>query len=203
MELRHLEPFYLNLLDVSNILITPILIDGTHYCLQTSGLTVPILAGNMPSSIGAKVGSVSGSGLPTLTGDNVFNVYQSNPGPGADNAFRDVQRTGSIKFGVHQCAESVAIQVVGRADVYDSSNTFDNLTITIDGTQAAYFSSIRDSSVPNSAPFDQVKTYNQTVTKTFSTDIPCGHIVIISGASGTFANNNVGYDVKITVTLPT
>lgn len=185
---------------MSNILITPIKIDGTNYCLQDSGLTVPILAGNMPSSIGAKVGSVSGSGLPTLTGDNVFNVYQSNPGAGADNAFRDVQRTGSIKFGVHQCAESVAIQVAGRADIYGAG--FDTLDITIDGSQEAFFQSTADQ--PSSTrPASGVNIYSQTVTKTFSTDKPCGHIVIISGASGTFANNNVGYDVKITVTLPT
>tara|TARA_R100000353_G_scaffold55210_2_gene44010 strand:- start:220 stop:771 length:552 start_codon:yes stop_codon:yes gene_type:complete len=183
---------------VSNILITPIKIDGTHYCLQTSGFTVPILGGmasttpKMPSSV---------------TGRNTFNVYQAlgNTDPTAPaNEFRDAPaKTGSIKFGVHPCAESIAIQVVGRADVYDSSNTFDNLTITIDGVQEAYFSSIRDTSVPDSAPFDQVTSYNQTVTKTFSTDVPCGHIVNISGASGTFANNNVGYDVRISVTLPT
>jgi hypothetical protein len=179
---------------VSNILITPIKIDGTHYCLQASGLTVPILSG---------MASTTPLMPSTVSGRNSFNIYQSNPGPGSNQRYEDIERTGGIKFGVHQCAESVAIQVVGRADVYDSSNTFDNLTITIDGVQEAYFSSIRDASVPNSAPFDQVKSYNQTVTKTFSTDIPCGHIVNISGTSGTFANNNVGYDVKITVTLPT
>ena len=186
---------------MSNILITPIKIDGTHYCLQDDGLTVPILGGNMPSSTTPLVGPVSGSGLPTFTGNNIFNVYQSNPGPGSDNAFRDtIQRTGSIKFGVHPCAESIAIQVAGRADIYGSG--FDTLDITIDGTQEAFFQSTADQ--PSSTrPASGVNIYNQTVTKTFSTDIPCGHIVTISGASGTFANNNVGYDVKITVTLPT
>tara|TARA_R110000796_G_scaffold118412_1_gene232103 strand:- start:28 stop:270 length:243 start_codon:yes stop_codon:yes gene_type:complete len=72
--------------------------------------------------------------------------------------------------------------------------------ITIDGTQEAFFQSVGGGSGP---PFSGVTSYNQTVSKTFSTDIPCGHIVNISGTSGTFANNNVGYDVKITVTLPT
>ncbi len=185
---------------MSNILITPIKIDGTHYCLQTSGLTVPILGGNMPSSTGALVGPVAGSGLPTLTGRNVFNVYQSNPGPGSDGAFTDSQRTGSIKFGVHPCAESISIQVAGRADIYGSG--FDTLDITIDGVQEAFFQSTSDE--PSSTrPASGVNIYNQTVTKTFSTDVPCGHIVNISGASGTFANNNVGYDVRISVTLPT
>tara|TARA_R110001632_G_scaffold197005_2_gene319169 strand:- start:1436 stop:2047 length:612 start_codon:yes stop_codon:yes gene_type:complete len=203
MEVQQLELFYLNLLlDVSNILITPIKIDGTHYCLQDDGLTVPILSGSpVLASTTPKVGPTAGG--PTLTGDNIFNVYQAlgntNPSFPA-NQFRDnPARSGGIKFGVHQCAESIDIRVVGRADVYGAG--FDTLTITIDGVQEAFFQSIDDGS--SGPPFDQVTSYDQTVSKTFSTDIPCGHIVDISGVSGTFANNNVGYDVKITVTLPT
>ena len=181
---------------MSNILITPIKIDGTHYCLQTSGLTVPIRSND--ATIGAKVGPVSGSGLPTLTGDNVFNIYQAQ---GSAPNFDTDRTEGQIKFGVHQCAESVAIQVAGRADTYGTG--FDTLDINIDGVSIKDFES--DNSTPDPpavAPFSNTKTFDETVTKTFSTDKPCGHIVIISGASGTFANNNVGYDVKITVTLP-
>tara|TARA_E500000318_G_C3559682_1_gene212828 strand:+ start:1576 stop:2151 length:576 start_codon:yes stop_codon:yes gene_type:complete len=191
---------------VSNILITPIKIDGTHYCLQTSGLTVPILGGSpsgQSASTTPKVGPESGSGLPTLTGDNVFNVYQAlgTTGSGPANQFRDSPAiTGSIKFGVHPCAEKIDIQVAGRADTYGTG--FDTLDITIDGVSIKDFESNADDA-PGSAPFSNTVKYDETVTHTFSTDIPCGHIVNISGASGTFANNNVGYDVKITVTLPT
>ena len=89
---------------------------------------------------------------------------------------------------------------MGRADKYGSG--FDTLRITIDGTQEAFFQSTSD--LPSSnRPADQVNSYSQTVTKNFTTHPPCGHIVNISGASGTFANNNVGYDVKVTVTLNT
>ncbi len=178
---------------MSNILITPIKIDGTHYCLQNDGLTVPITSGM--ASTTPKMPS-------TVSGDNVFNIYQAlgNTDPSYPaNQFRDSPaKTGGIKFGVHQCAESIDIQVVGRADIYGPG--FDTLTITIDGTQEAFFQSVGGGSGP---PFSGVTSYNQTVSKTFSTDIPCGHIVNISGTSGTFANNDVGYDVKITVTLPT
>ena len=179
---------------MSNILITPIKIDGTHYCLQTSGLTVPIRSGM--ASTTPKMPS-------TVSGDNSFNIYQAlgTTGSGPANQFRDNPAlTGGIKFGVHQCAESVAIAVVGRADTYGAG--FDTLDINIDGVSIKDFAS-NASDAPGSAPFSNTVSYNETVNHTFSTDKPCGHIVIISGTSGTFANNNVGYDVKITVTLPT
>jgi hypothetical protein len=192
----------------SIILLGPIEVDSATgpQCVNDDepykNFTDPILGGNMPSSTNPLVGPVSGSGLPTLTGDNVFNVYQSNPGPGSNNRFEDSQRTGSIKFGVTPCAEKIDIQVVGRADIYGSG--FDTLTITIDGTQVAFFESITtDPPTPFTPPLDQVTTYNQTVTHNFTEPKVCGHIVEISGASGTVANNNVGYDVKITVTLRT
>ena len=184
---------------MSNILITPILIDGTHYCLQDDGLTVPILGGM--ASTTPKV--VVTAGGPRFSGDNVFNIYQSNPGPGDNERYEDdVVRTGSIKFGVHQCAESINIRVYGRADTYDTG--FDTLDITIDGVSIKNFESDASTPIPPAAaPFSNTKTFNETVIHTFATDIPCGHIVDISGASGTVYNNNVGYDVKITVNLPT
>ena len=195
----------------SIILLGPIEVDSATgpQCVNDDepykNFTDPILGGNMPSSTTAKIGPVSGSGVPTLTGDNVFNVYQAlgNTGSGAANRFTDnPAKTGSIKFGVTPCAEKIDIQVVGRADIYGSG--YDTLTITIDGTQVAFFESITtDPPTPFTPPLDQVTTYNQTVTHNFTEPKVCGHIVEISGASGTVANNNVGYDVKVTVTLRT
>ena len=181
---------------MSIVFVHPIEVNsGVFRCVNDSNpyqnFTTPIFSGM--ASTTPKMPS-------TVSGDNVFNIYQSNPGPGSDNAFSDSQRTGGIKFGVTPCAEKIDIQVVGRADKYGSG--FDTLTITIDGTQEAFFQSTSD--LPSSnRPADQVNSYNQTVTKNFTTHPPCGHIVNISGVSGTFANNNVGYDVKVTVTLNT
>tara|TARA_R110001592_G_scaffold109927_3_gene305950 strand:- start:3448 stop:4017 length:570 start_codon:yes stop_codon:yes gene_type:complete len=186
-----------------NILVTPIKIDGTYYCLQDSGLTVPILSGNMPSSTTPKVGPYPGSGLPTLTGNNVFNVYQAlgNTDPSYPSyQFRDDPRlTGGIKFGVHPCAEKIDIEVCGRADTYGAG--FDTLDITIDDVSIKDFASDDSTRFGGYPRFFSTKTFNETVTKNFTTHRPCGHIVNISGESGSFANNNVGYDVKITVTL--
>jgi len=182
---------------VSNILVTPIKIDGTHYCLQDDGLTVPILGGDMPSSTTPKIAATAG--VPSFTGNNIFNVYQAI---GTAPNYSTARITGSIKFGVHPCAEKIDIEVYGRADTYDAG--FDTLDISIDGVSIKDFES--DGSTPRPpavAPFSNTKTFDETVTHTFTTDIPCGHIVNISGRSGSIYNNNVGYDVKITVTLPT
>ena len=193
---------------MSIVLIHPIEVaSGDYRCVNDDepykNFTDPIFSGDATTT--PKVASSAGD--PSFTGDNVFNIYQAlgNTHPTAPaNEFRDQPaKTGGIKFGVTPCAEKIEIDVYGRADVYDTQNRFDNLTITIDGSQIAYFSSIRDTSVPNSAPFDGVTTYDTTVTHNFTTHPPCGHIVDISGFSGTFANNNVGYDVKVTVTLNT
>lgn len=191
---------------MSIILLKPILVQsGTDpKCVNDDepykNFTDPILGGGMPASTSPKVGPHPNSGLPTLTGNNIFNVYQA---VGTAPNYSTSRISGSIKFGVTPCAEKIDIRVVGRADVYDSQNRFDTLTITIDGSEVAYFSSIRDTSVPNSPPYDGVTTYDTTVTHNFSTPKACGHIVDISGESGSFANNNVGYDVKVTVTLRT
>ena len=189
---------------MSIVLIHPIEVaSGDYRCVNDDepykNFTDPIFSGDATTT--PKVASSAGD--PSFTGDNVFNIYQSNPGPGSNQRYEDSRRSGGIKFEVTPCAEKIEIDVYGRADVYDTQNRFDNLTITIDGSQIAYFSSIRDTSVPNSAPFDGVTTYDTTVTHNFTTHPPCGHIVDISGFSGTFANNNVGYDVKVTVTLNT
>lgn len=192
---------------MSIVLIHPIEVaSGDYRCVNDDepykNFTDPIFSGM--ASTTPLVGPHASSGLPTLTGDNVFNIYQAlgNTHPTAPaNEFRDQPaKTGGIKFGVTPCAEKIDIQVVGRADIYGAG--FDTLTITIDGTQKAFFQSI--SSQPSSTrPASGTTSYNTTVTHNFTTHPPCGHIVDISGASGTFANNNVGYDVKVTVTLNT
>ena len=163
---------------MSNILITPIKIDGTHYCLQTSGLTVPILSG--AASTTPKMPS-------TVSGDNVFNLYQDNPlgTPGDDDGYGSTtgRASGGIKFGVHPCAEKIDIQIVGNTG----------------GTEISF-----DEGLQKYVPaLSGISPVSQTLTHTFSTDVPCGHIVNITGQPGGIANNNVGYDVKITVTLPT
>ncbi len=190
---------------MSNILITPIKIDGTHYCLQTSGLTVPILSG--AASTTPKMPS-------TVSGDNVFNLYQDNPlgTPGDDDGYGSTtgRASGGIKFGVHPCAEKIDIQIVGRRDIYNPANTFDTCIINIDSTEVLKVANTGGTEIS----FDEglqkyvpalsgISPVSQTLTHTFSTDVPCGHIVNITGQPGGIANNNVGYDVKITVTLPT
>ena len=185
------------------ILLKPILVEsGTDpKCVNDDepykNFTDPILGGSMPSSTTPLVGPYAGSGLPTLTGDNVFNVYQA---VGVAPNYSTPRIGGQIKFGVTPCAEKIDIRVVGRADIYDSSGSFDTLEITIDGTQVARFATVGGGSGP---PFDGTTTYDTTVTHNFTEPKACGHIVDISGLSGNFANNNVGYDVKITVTLRT
>ena len=191
---------------MSIILLKPILVEaGTDpECVNDSepykNFTDPILSGSpsgQSASTTPKVGP-SGGG-PTLTGDNVFNVYQAI---GTGSSFSSPRISGSIKFGVTPCAEKIDIEVVGQADIYGSG--YDTLDITIDGTQVAFFQSITTNPpTPFTPPLNQVTQYNQTVTHNFSEPKVCGHIVEISGKSGSVANNNVGYDVKITVTLRT
>ncbi len=194
---------------MSIVFIHPIEVNsGVFRCVNDSNpyqnFTTPIFSGSpegQTASTTPKVGPVPGSGLPTLTGDNVFNIYQAlgtTGGPPA-NEFKDSPKiTGGIKFGVTPCAEKIDIHVVGRADIYGAG--FDTLSIVIDGSTIASFASIGGGSGP---PFGGTTTYNQTVTHNFTTHPPCGHIVEISGESGTIYNNNVGYDVKVTVTLNT
>lgn len=188
---------------MSNILITPIKIDGTHYCLQNDGLTVPITSGM--ASTTPKMPS-------TVSGDNVFNIYQANPtgDPGSNDGYPSSRNTGQIKFGVHPCAEKIDIQVVGRRDIYNPGNLFDTCIINIDNVQVKKYANTGGTNTPfNSStgkyvpPLSGIDSVNETFTHTFSSDIPCGHIVNINGIAGSLANNNVGYDVKITVTLPT
>ena len=194
---------------MSNILITQIKIDGTNYCLQDSGFTVPILSG--ASTTGAKMPTV---GRP-LSGDNIFNLYQDNPTgiPGSDDGYGTTTGSapGGIKFGVHPCANEIQIKVVGKRDIYESTTPFDTCAITIDSVQVFFrqntgansinFNSSTSKYVPALSGTDSFTT---TFTHTFSTDVPCGHIVNITGQPGAIANNNVGYDIQIlSVTVPT
>ena len=149
--------------------------------------TDPILGGTMPSSDTARFG---------LTGDDVYNVYRAD---GTGFLYESAQVSGSLKFGVTPCAEKIDIAVKGAADIY--GNNFDTLTVVVDGTTIGSFAS--SGSTSNGPPFDQVQTFNTTLTHNFTTPNVCGHIVEISGQSGTKFNNGVGYDVGITVTLRT
>ena len=182
----------------SIILLGPIEVeDGTDpKCVNDDepykNFTDPILGGNMPFSVGGRMPNAP-------TGDNVFNVYQAE---GSEPTYSTSRMSGSIKFGVTPCAEKIDIQVVGRADTYGAG--FDTLNITIDGVLIKNFQS--DGSTPRppaTTPFSNTKDFNETVTHNFTTPEVCGHIVDISGRSGSIYNNNVGYDVKITVTLRT
>jgi hypothetical protein len=191
---------------MSIILLKPILVeDGSDpKCVNDSepykNFTTPILSGM--ASTTPKIADTAGD--PPFTGNNIFNVYQAlgttDASAPADEYRDDPAKTGSIKFGVTPCAEKIEIEVYGRADIYGAG--FDTLTITIDGTQAAFFESTAEKPF-YTRPASGADTTDETVTHTFAQPNPCGHIVEISGTSGTFANNNVGYDVKITVTLRT
>ena len=192
---------------MSIILLKPILVEsGTDpKCVNDEepykNFTDPIFSGM--ASTTPKVANTAGD--PSFTGNNIFNVYQAlgTTGGAPANEFKDNPRlTGGIKFGVTPCAEKIEIEVYGRADTYGTG--FDTLTITIDDTQVATFES--DNSTPRppaTAPFSNTKTFDETVTHNFTETKACGHIVDISGRSGTIYNNNVGYDVKVTVTLRT
>jgi len=184
------------------ILLGPIEVDsGDLRCVNDEEpykhFTDPIFGGM--ASTAPKVGPTAEDGV--LTGNNVFNIYQAKgtTGSGPSNEYRDdPAKTGSIKFGVTPCAKKIDIQVYGRADIYGTG--FDTLTITIDDSQVAFFEST-DEKPFYTRPASGTHTIDETVTHTFEEPRVCGHIVDISGTSGTFANNNVGYDVKVTVTL--
>ena len=189
------------------ILLKPILVEtGTDpKCVNDDepykNFTDPIFSGMATTT--PKVANTAGD--PSFTGNNIFNIYQAlgNTGGPPANQFKDNPRlSGGIKFGVTPCAEKIDIQVYGRADTYGAG--FDTLNITIDGNLIKNFQS--DGSPPRppaTAPFSNTKTFNETVTHNFTEPKVCGHIVDISGSSGDIYNNNVGYDVKVTVTLRT
>jgi len=186
---------------VSNILITPIKIGSISYCLRSTGLTDPILSGM--ASNDPKMPS-------TVSGNDSFNVYQANPDgdPGSDDGYRSDIKTGQIIFGVHPCAQKIDIHVVGRRDIYNPGDSFDTCVILIDGVQVKRYANTGGTNSPfNSStgkyvpPLDGIDSLDEVFTHTFSSDIPCGHKVVINGQSGNLANNNVGYDVQINVTV--
>jgi len=188
---------------MSIILLGPIEVDpGDFRCVKDSEpykhFTTPVFGTDTSTSprIGPKAeGTI-------LTGNNVFNIYQALGNTDPDypaNQFRDDPRkSGSIKFGVTPCAKKIDIQVYGRADTYGKG--FDTLNIIIDGVLKKNFQS-NGNNAGESAPFSKTVTFDETVSHTFDEPEVCGHLVEISGQSGSFANNNVGYDVKVTVTL--
>ena len=193
----------------SIILLGPIDIDGTAKCTKDSepykNFTEPVFTGDaaegglMPNSPSGRV--------------NVFNIYQINGDglPGDDFGYNPSGvRTpqSGIKFGVTPCAEKIDIEVVGRNDIYGAG--FDKLQIKIDNVVVKLYQSTSDVSYyydddeeRYEPALDGVNEISETFTHNFTTPKVCGHIVDISGRSGSLANNNVGYDVKITVTLRT
>ena len=127
-----------------------------------------------------------------LTGDNVFNIYQAiGTGTGFANS---PALSGALSFETPGCVQELEIRVIGRADTYGTG--YDTLTIFADGVQKAFFESINRDSF--SYPLRNTTNYDSVVTLPFNDNET--HTVTISGKSGTVANNNVGYDVKITHT---
>ena len=174
----------------SIILLGPIDIDGTAKCTKDSepykNFTEPVFTGDaaegglMPNSPSGRV--------------NVFNIYQINGDglPGDD-------------FGYNP--SGVRTPQSGN-DIYGAG--FDKLQIKIDNVVVKLYQSTSDVSYyydddeeRYEPALDGVNEINETFTHNFTTPKVCGHIVDISGRSGSLANNNVGYDVKITVTLRT
>lgn len=196
----------------SIILLGPIEVEaGTDpECVDdTTHFTDPILGGTMPSTAGAKM-----PGGPS--GTNVFNLYNINlsgtAGSLGDYAGVGV-RTGSIKFGVTPCAEKIEFDIVGRADDFSPVGRFDTLIIEIDGVQVKRLANEdgagnpftrRDPTTGVFSPgLSETVDKSETFTHTFSEPKVCGHIVEITGQSGSIANNQTGYDIGITVTLRT
>ena len=143
------------------------------------------------ASITPKVGPTAGG--PTLVGDGIFNIYQAI---GTTNSFSNSPALqGGIEFETIPCVKELQIRVVGRADTYGTG--YDTLTIKVDNVQKAFFQSTNDD--PFVYPLSKTVSYDSIVTLTFDDDD--SHTVNISGISGTIANNNVGYDIKITHTI--
>jgi len=145
-----------------------------------------------------------------LLGTSSFNIYTINSDglAGNDNGYNPSggRVSGGIKFGVTPCAEKIDIKVKRRNDKYGAG--FDTLQISVDNNQIKKFESTADNSYYYDSeddkyrpPLSACNKINETVTHDFEEPKVCGHIVHISGTSGSLANNDVGYDVKITVTL--
>ena len=176
----------------------PIEVDTDDFkCVNDSNpnqhFTTPILGGNMPSSTTARFG---------LTGNNVYNVYRAD---GTGLFHTSPVKSGSLKFGVTPCAEKIDIAVKGANDPYidpsPPAQGNDNLEIKIDDVVVKNYAG--SNSQPVLFPFNATTIVNETFTHNFTAPKVCGHIVEISGASGTFYNAGGGYDVGLTVTLRT
>jgi len=129
-----------------------------------------------------------------LIGTNVFNVYQAI---GTGISYSNSPRLeGSIEFETIPCVQELQIRVIGRADTYGAG--FDTLSIKVDNVQKAFFDSIDRDPFSYSIPLSNTFNYDTIVTLPFNDDGI--HTVNISGRSGSVANNNIGYDIKITHT---
>jgi hypothetical protein len=141
------------------------------------------------ASVTPKVGPTAGG--PTLTGENIFNIYQAiGTGSGYAN---NPRLSGGITFETIPCIKSLFIRVVGGADTYGLG--FDTLTINVDGVQKEFFQSVDID--PFTYPLDKTIRYDEIINLSTHINDDNSHVITLSGISGTIANNNVGYDVKI------
>ena len=142
------------------------------------------------ASTTAKIGPTTRE--PTLTGENIFNIYQAI---GTGETFANSPRLeGSLSFETIPCVNELQIRIIGRADTYGAG--FDTLIVDVDGVQKSFFASISRDQFSYSLPLPNTISYDSLITLTFDDNKP--HTVTISGQSGSVANNNVGYDVQIT-----
>ena len=167
---------------------------------ETTHMTQPIL--DQDSTTGAKMPNGP-------TGSNVFNLYQANPSgtPGNNDGYGSAVKNGYIAFGVDACAQSIDFDIVGRRDVYTSPSPFDTIKIEIEGVQVYFRQNTEQVTFPSQVngkyvpKLDGIDSLSETFTHTISQTNACGFVVNITGASGSLANNNVGYDVKVTVNM--
>jgi|TARA_Y100000052_G_C2950675_1_gene86955 hypothetical protein len=168
----------------------------------TTNMTQPIL--DQDSTNGAKMPNNG------LTGSNVFNLYRANPQGlrGSDHGYGvGGIKKGFIAFGVDACAQSIDFDVVGRRDVYTSPRPFDTIKIEIEGVQVYFRQNTGQVTFPSKVngiyvpELDGIDSFSETFTHTINQTNACGFVVNITGESGSLANNDVGYDVKVTVNM--
>jgi hypothetical protein len=168
---------------------------------DTTHMTQPIL--DQDSTNGAKMPNNG------LTGSNVFNLYRANPtgAAGSNDGYGSAVKNGFIAFGVSACAQSIDFDIVGRRDVYTSPRPFDTIKIEVEGVQVYFKSNTGQVTFPSLVngkyvpKLDGIDSFSETFTHTINQTNACGFVVNITGESGSLANNDVGYDVKVTVNV--
>lgn len=176
-------------------------VTGPQCVDDTTHMTQPILDQD----------STSGSKMPNgPTGDNVFNLYQANPSgaAGSDDGYGSSVKQGFIAFGVDACAQSIDFEIVGRRDIYEGPRPFDTIKIEVEDVEVYFRQNTEEEPFPSKdsngkyvPAMDGIDELSETFTHTINQTNACGFVVNITGASGVLGNNNVGYDVKITVNM--